>query len=1222
MSERVKDLFELPESIHKIGFVEKLNEAVERPKRTAEQYVVTPGLRDAFDRALRMVGSALKNERSQAAYLHGSFGSGKSHFMALLSLMFEANEEVWRVPELHPLRDKHPFVGDKKLLQLRFHMIGHEGELEDAIFRHYVQHVRERHPEAPLPGLFADEKLFEDARTLLDELGDDAFFAPMNEGAAPARPGWGVMGGAKAWDRARFERTAASTDPKEREQLFNALVRTRFRAYADESRQYKEIDEGLAIVARHARELGYDGIVLFLDELILWLSHRASDVAWFHNEVQKMVKLVEAQEAHRAIPIISFIARQRDLSDMVGHQYEGAVNARVRDSLKWSEGRFDTIRLEDNNLPAIVEKRVLKPRNEEAKARLDQAFEEARRSLGTSGWNTLLGELNEQAFRQLYPFSPALVDALVALSNSLQRERTAIRLLTEVLVEHIEDLKLGEVVRVGDLWDVLSGGTDSAEGVMRARFESARQVYRKFLPIIQSENGTDTPERCQRERDDHPARLGCSNCPEQACRLDNRLIKTLILAALVPEVAPLKDLTASKLHQLNHGSIKVPIPGTEASVVAGKLRSWASQIGQLHVGSQTDPSVRLQLEGVDLKPILEQAQRVDNEGARQRVLRDLLFDAMNIASVQDWERDHSVDWRSTKRLGRIRFGNVRRMTDEALRCDDDHDWKLIIDYPFDEPGHGPHEDEERCERFREETGSWTLVWLPSFFSKEMNDMLGEVVVLQHILESPSTTREYVRHLSVEDQTRATNDLTNLRTQKESRLRVALEEAYGLVQARGGSLDSGTTVDRHLQVLTPGASVRLEVAPSLGEAIDPLIHSLLEQRYPRHPRFGRKLTKPLVEKLVERFGEIVDSDEKRIPADKGLADEMRATLEQLGLVRVTETAVHLVEDRLLAPLDRKRQQKAAERPEVGEVRSWIDESGAMGLQPDAMDLVVRCYARWAARTLVAGGQPYEPKAGKPIPDHVVLEKPDLPSAAAWQAALGLAGSAFGVALPGRALHGDNLKRFEAELDKRLTDEAEPCARLPALLERWLGVLQAGDDADRLRTARSADTLCAELRGQGGKDQVERLSAFVPETSARALGASIGSAGEVVRVLEDALVLGTFEQLRDRRASLAGAEEILERARSALRQDELNLKLAPRLRELAVQGQELLRGGKPDAQPAPVSQPVVWSGALSGRGRSAVLATLRAKMSEVEAALAEAGDDVELQGEIRVVKKEKP
>jgi hypothetical protein len=68
---RVKDLFDLPESVHKIGFVEELARAVLHPKVTAETYVVTPGLVTAFDKALELVGAALRDGRSRAAYLQG-----------------------------------------------------------------------------------------------------------------------------------------------------------------------------------------------------------------------------------------------------------------------------------------------------------------------------------------------------------------------------------------------------------------------------------------------------------------------------------------------------------------------------------------------------------------------------------------------------------------------------------------------------------------------------------------------------------------------------------------------------------------------------------------------------------------------------------------------------------------------------------------------------------------------------------------------------------------------------------------------------------------------------------------------------------------------------------------------------------------------------------------------------------------------------------------------
>jgi len=402
-----------------------------------------------------------------------------------------------------------------------------EANLESAIFGRYIDVVRRLHPGADLPGVFADEKLFADARRVMGELGEDKFFAPMNAGEK-SDDAWGTIGQADVWTPARFESAVASTDPKVREELFNALVKTRYGAFAEESRQFVGLDEGLAILARHAKGLGYEGVVLLLDELILWLASRASHLSWFHNEVQKLVKLVEAQEAHRDVPLISFIARQRDLAEMVGRDHEGLQNALVRDSLQWSEGRFDTIRLDDRNLPAIAEKRILRAKGGDRKP-LDDAFRAMRAKLGDAAWQLLLGELDEKEFRRLYPFSPVLMDALVALSNSLQRERTAIRLLTELLVEHVEDLQVGDVVGVGDLFDVIAGGDDSTDGIMRARFDSAKQLYAyQFLPVIQQANGTNTPDKCQRLRPSHPARLGCSNCPERACRAENRLVKTML----------------------------------------------------------------------------------------------------------------------------------------------------------------------------------------------------------------------------------------------------------------------------------------------------------------------------------------------------------------------------------------------------------------------------------------------------------------------------------------------------------------------------------------------------------------------------------------------------------------------------------------------------------------------------------------------------------------------
>ena len=63
-----------------------------------------------------------------------------------------------------------------------------------------------------------------------------------------------------------------------------------------------DLDRGLAAISRHAQALGYDGIVLFLDELILWLASNIGNLDFVQAESQKLTKLVEATAAGRPVP--------------------------------------------------------------------------------------------------------------------------------------------------------------------------------------------------------------------------------------------------------------------------------------------------------------------------------------------------------------------------------------------------------------------------------------------------------------------------------------------------------------------------------------------------------------------------------------------------------------------------------------------------------------------------------------------------------------------------------------------------------------------------------------------------------------------------------------------------------------------------------------------------------------------------------------------------------
>lgn len=114
-----------------------------------------------------------------------------------------------------------------------------------------------------------------------------------------------------------------------------------------ETNEFVDLDDGLAVISAHAKGLGYDALVLFLDELILWLASHAVNVDFVSQEAQKVPKLVESERADRPVPIISFVARQRDLRELVGQHITGAERLGFSDVLSWWEGRFSTISLED-----------------------------------------------------------------------------------------------------------------------------------------------------------------------------------------------------------------------------------------------------------------------------------------------------------------------------------------------------------------------------------------------------------------------------------------------------------------------------------------------------------------------------------------------------------------------------------------------------------------------------------------------------------------------------------------------------------------------------------------------------------------------------------------------------------------------------------------------------------------------------------------------------------
>ena len=91
----LKDLIDIPIATGADDFVVKLTDARARATSTLRDYVPTPAVVARMNDALGRIDEAFKQRKSLATYLHGSFGSGKSHFMAVLTLLLEGAPDAW-----------------------------------------------------------------------------------------------------------------------------------------------------------------------------------------------------------------------------------------------------------------------------------------------------------------------------------------------------------------------------------------------------------------------------------------------------------------------------------------------------------------------------------------------------------------------------------------------------------------------------------------------------------------------------------------------------------------------------------------------------------------------------------------------------------------------------------------------------------------------------------------------------------------------------------------------------------------------------------------------------------------------------------------------------------------------------------------------------------------------------------------------------------------------
>jgi hypothetical protein len=1152
VSELLRDVLDIPLAAGDEDYVLRLTDGVDasRIAVTIDEYVVTPALVQAFDSALGLVAEAMTTGVSRGAFLSGSFGSGKSHFMAVLYALLRHNSTARAKQELQPVVDKHDAVlRSKNVLPLAFHLLAAKS-MEAALFGGYVRQISALHPDAPLPALYMADGLLADADRMRARVGDEGFFAGLNGGGDKKADRWSqLLGDDMTWtlDYYAAARSAAPGSDL-RQKLVTALVQQYYTSYTSQA-EFVDLDTGLAAIAAHAKSLGYDAVVLFLDELVLWLAFGVQDREFFRRESQKLTKLVEGGMGPRAIPLVSFVARQMDLRRWFADSgASGAEQEALDRAFRHQEGRFRTIELGDDNLPYVAHRRLLRRRadNPQAERVLRDAFTRINRSPAI--WDVLLDGINtddrhrgadEEAFRLTYPFSPALVSTLRDLASVMQRERTALKVMQQMLVERRDTLTVDDVIPVGDSFDYIVSGSQPLDAQAAALFKSAVALYRdKLRPLILSDNGLTEADTAD------PGKLTA------AFRAHDRLAKTLLLSAVAPRVPALKELTASRLASLNHGSIRSPLPGSEAGIVLTKVREWNRRIPEIHVGADPkNPVIRVQLSDVDYESVVENAKGEDNDGRRRELIRDLVREALGVAEASPdvlGAYQHTVTWRGSRRIVDLVFGNVR----DASWLTDDHfraragTWRFVIDFPFDDPGYSSTQDLARLDEIAERgPRERVIAWLPHFLSEDRMRDVRKLVILDWLLTGTGDRwRKNSDHLSEVDRAQARAILESQRTALREGLRHATQEAYGAARATPGTLAEDTTQDKVLVSLDAGFVPAAPVGADLGAAFANLVDQSFGSTYPAHPRFEPGDTEVMVRDLQAVYAHVeraVADSEGRVRLEGDVA-AVRRVANVLGVGYAAETHFLFGDDRF-APWAAEFERAAARdgiRPQdtvtVAQARKWIDAmTPPYGLRDDVADLVILAWAALRTRAwYLHGGAVSPPKPGTLRPEMELRPEP-LPAPGDWKKAASRAEALFASHV-NPYLTAAGVAELAADVQHNVDALTDHAIGLVVQVKRAYQHLGLAEDEEtgRLATARAGEHLLTTLQQAGGDKVrlIETLSQAALPGTETALAKSLKSASDV----KDALASFPWDRLAPLREAEENNDDRSRSAASTLRE----------------------------------------------------------------------------------------
>jgi len=794
----IRDIFDLPLTIPRcIVKIQDFDDAATLQENIRD-YVITDAVAAEMERLVeRIVASCVRHEAGEGHYLHGSFGSGKSHFMAILGLILENNPAVWTKAHLviHTIQDQHgAWLAENPILVVPVYMLG-QGSLRIACYN--AVNARLAYLGQPVCEFSDADKVIAGFRAEAERYGA-VVYEKFQE--------------ATGFGRSRFDKMAAA-DQEQRDELARQILAYRDPSRAERDQLYPDkFSDGMATLTRHVRARGFAGIVFLIDELILYLGGKSG--SQYMDEFNDLVALADNSALDRAAPLWVIVAKQRNIAETVP---DDSSQQRIFEAMEHHKDRFpETTELADTELVPIVQERVLRLRAGMGPA-LERAVSETLDELSESVRVTLLHDLSVEDFQRVYPFHPALIRTLIDVTARLSRERAAIRLLYELLIERYPELPIGALLPYAALFDAVFLSEGLTGGSRNEELLAVQETYYKRLaPLIAEIYGVES----------------------DVARRAQLVVKTVLLCGLSKTLR--SDITVERILHLNYQDLRGRTPFGSQQAIAQILTELDNRSELVRfTPNVVNPGLGVAsitlAAGAQLADVLKRVpinwrQRLD---AFTGLLKGLFDQPIQSGEIPNYERV----WRGSRRRGRVRFANVAELSTNDMTIAANDVFTLFIDYPFEADAARPRGDVSQVLARARALGQAIPVgfWLPEAFTP---DDLRDLEEYTRILELEAHPGQYLEEYGRTQRDTLETKLAGQKATKARTLRERLTQVYKGPAARVTFLDPA---------ITPSLD-----AESLGAALHRIADAVCDRLYPHHPRFATEINQRALGNLLNDF----------------------------------------------------------------------------------------------------------------------------------------------------------------------------------------------------------------------------------------------------------------------------------------------------------------------------------------------------------------------------------